>query len=84
MSQGAHLCAGSHDITRTDRPLTRPPIIVEADAWIAADAFVGPGVTIGEGSILGARGVAMRSLPSGVLAVGNPARILREIPKDST
>ena len=46
VSQYAHLCAGSHDLTRSDRPLTKPPINVGADAWIAADAFVGPGVTI--------------------------------------
>lgn len=84
VSQGAHLCAGSHDFTRPDRPLTRPPVTIEADAWVAADAFVGPGVTVGQGSVLGARGVAMRDLPPGVVAAGNPARVLRNISKDET
>jgi hypothetical protein len=44
ISQYAHLCSGSHDLSRNDRPLTKPPITIEADAWIATDAFVGPGV----------------------------------------
>ncbi|WP_232834247.1 MULTISPECIES: hypothetical protein [unclassified Sphingomonas] len=47
------------------------------DAWVAAEAFVGPGVTIGEGSVLGARAVAMTSLPSWQLFSGNPAVFLR-------
>ncbi|XOV76899.1 MAG: hypothetical protein ACFHWZ_08825 [Phycisphaerales bacterium] len=38
-----------------DLPLIRPPIVIEDHAWIAADAFVGPGITVGEGAILGAR-----------------------------
>lgn len=77
VSQGAHLCAGTHDIYDIKRPLLTPPILIEREAWICADAFVGPGVTIGEGSILGARAVAMKSVPAGVVAVGNPAHIIK-------
>ncbi len=80
VSQGAHLCAGSHDISHPDRPLTRPPVTVENDAWVAAEAFVGPGVTIGRGAVLGARAVAMRDVPPGAVAAGNPARLLRHLP----
>lgn len=74
ISQGAHLCAGTHDITRPDRPLLKLPITVRADAWVAADAFIGPGVTIGERAIVGARGVVMRDVSSDQIVAGNPAR----------
>lgn len=80
VSQGAHLCAGTHDYTRRSMPLLRPTIIVGDDAWICAEAFVGPGVTIGEGAILGARATASASLDPWVIYVGNPARPLRPRP----
>lgn len=73
ISQGAHVCAGTHDYRRADMPLIRPPITIEDDAWIAADAFVGPNITVRRGSILGARGVAMKDLEAGWIYAGNPA-----------
>lgn len=79
VSQYAHVCAGSHDLTRSDRPLTKPPIEIGADAWVAADAFVGPGVTIGAGAVVGARAVVMKNVSPGDIVVGNPARILRNL-----
>lgn len=78
ISQGAHLCAGTHDHRRATMPLVRTPIVIGDEAWIAADAFVGPGVTVGEGAILGARGVAMRGLAPWTIYVGNPAVAVRE------
>ncbi|QDY70481.1 putative colanic acid biosynthesis acetyltransferase [Qingshengfaniella alkalisoli] len=77
ISQGAHLCTAGHDIDRPDFPMRASAITVGADAWIAAEAFVGPGVHIGEGAVLGARGVAMRSLDPWVVYAGNPAKALR-------
>ncbi|WP_171208067.1 MULTISPECIES: acetyltransferase [unclassified Ruegeria] len=76
VSQGAHLCAGSHDHRRPDRPLITSPIHIGADAWVAADAFVGPGTHIGAGAIVGARAVVMRSVPAGRTVVGNPAQVI--------
>ncbi len=74
VSHGAHVCAGTHDHTKPDFPLLRPPIIVGPEAWICADAFVGPGVTIGEGAIVGARAVAMKDVRPWTIVIGNPAR----------
>jgi putative colanic acid biosynthesis acetyltransferase WcaF len=74
VSHGAHVCAGTHDHTKPDFPLLRPPIIIGPQAWICADAFVGPGVTIGEGAIVGARAVAMKDVRPWTIVVGNPAR----------
>lgn len=80
ISQQAHLCAGTHDYTKAAMPLLRPPIVIKDDAWIAADAFVGPGVTVGRGAILGARGVAMRDLEPMTIYAGNPAAKVKARP----
>lgn len=76
ISQYAHLCAGSHDFRLADMPLTKPAIIINDDAWVCSDAFVGPGVTIGAGAILGARAVTTRNLEARAIALGNPAQIV--------
>lgn len=78
ISQGAHLCAGSHDYRDPTMPLMKSPITIGAGAWICAEAFVGPGVTVGERAILGARAVAVRDVPAGAIAVGNPARTIKK------
>lgn len=80
ISQRAHLCAGTHDINHPQLPLVRPPIVVHDQVWIAADAFVGPGVTVGEGAVLGARGCAFKDLSAWGIYGGNPARKLRDRP----
>lgn len=77
VSQGAHLCAGSHDIDDEHFQLIAKPITLGANAWIAAGAFVGPGVAVGEGAVLGARAVAFRDLEAWTVYVGNPARAVR-------
>jgi putative colanic acid biosynthesis acetyltransferase WcaF len=74
ISHRAHLCAGTHDHTKPDFPLLRPPITIGPEAWICADAFVGPGVTVGEGAIVGARAVAMKDVKPWTIVIGNPAR----------
>lgn len=77
VSQRSHLCAGTHGIDDPDFPLRALPINVGADAWIAAEAFVGPGVTVGARAVLGARGVTVKDLEAGGVYAGNPARLIR-------
>jgi len=85
VSQGAHLCAGSHDISSSEFQLVAHPITIGPRAWIAAEAFVGPGVEVGEGAVLGARSVAFRSLDPWTVYGGNPAKPLkRRVLKDAT
>lgn len=74
VSQYAHLCAGTHDHRRADFPLRKPPITLGEGVWVCADAFVGPGVSIGDGAIIAARAVAVRAVPAGMMVGGNPAR----------
>lgn len=55
------------------------PISVGDNVWLGGGSIVLPGVTIGENTVVGAGAVVTRNLPSGVVAVGNPARILRTV-----
>lgn len=82
VSQGAHLCAGTHDLKDPSRPLLKPPIDIGEDAWICADAFIGPGVSIGKGSIAGARAVVVKNVGPFDIVAGNPARFIRKLTHD--
>jgi putative colanic acid biosynthesis acetyltransferase WcaF len=78
ISQGAYLCGGSHDIDSANFQLLAKPITLENNVWVCAEAFVGPGVSIAEGCVLGARAVVVKSIaePWSVWA-GNPAVMKR-------
>lgn len=78
VSQRAHLCAGTHDYTKAALPLLKPPIVIRDQVWICADAFVGPGVTVGEGAVVGARSVAVKDVPAWTVVAGNPAREIKK------
>ncbi|MDD5578198.1 MAG: putative colanic acid biosynthesis acetyltransferase [Methylobacter sp.] len=78
VSQGAHLCAGTHDYNDPDFQLIAFPINIGKNSWICAEAFVGPGVTVNEGAVLGARAVTFKDLDSWKVYAGNPARMIKE------
>ena len=80
ISQRAHLCAGTHETATAAMQLEARPIRIGDHAWIAAEAFVGPGVSVGDGVVLGARGVAVRDLAPWAIYAGNPARRIRDRP----
>lgn len=73
VSQGAQLCGGTHDISDPNFQLITKPIVVEPKAWVAAEAFIGPGVTVHEGAVVGARAVLFRDADAWAVYVGNPA-----------
>ncbi len=78
VSQGAHLCAGTHNIDDPNFQLRTAPITIGRKAWIAAESFVGPGVNVEEGAVLGARAVAFKDLAAWTVYAGNPAREIRK------
>jgi putative colanic acid biosynthesis acetyltransferase WcaF len=77
VSQYSFLCTASHRHDLRSMPLVTAPIRVESKAWIAADAFIGPGVTIGEGAVVGARSVVVRSVAPWTIVAGHPARFIK-------
>lgn len=78
ISQRAHLCGGTHDPDDPHFQLQPMPIEIGRYAWVAAEAFIGPGVRLGEGALVGARGVAVKHVPSWEIWAGNPARKIRD------
>lgn len=79
ISQRAYLCTGSHDYRRGDFKLVTKPITVRAGSWIAATAFLAPGVEIGAGAVVAAGSVVTRDVPPATLVRGNPAEAVREL-----
>ena len=78
LSQRAHLCAGTHDYNDPTMPLLKPPITIGDQAWICADAFVGPGITVGQGAVVGARAVVVKNVEPWTVVAGNPARQIKK------
>lgn len=82
VSHRAVLCAGSHDYTKPNLPLLRPEIRIGHGVWVCTQAFIGPGVTVGDNTVVGACAVVMRDVPPGVLVAGNPAKVIRARPME--
>jgi maltose O-acetyltransferase len=55
------------------------PITIGSDVWVGGGAILCPGVTVGRRSVIGAGSIVTRDIPEGVLAAGNPCRVIREI-----
>lgn len=79
ISQGAYLCGGTHDYAAPNFQLQASPIVIGQRAWICTEAFIGPGVTVPPGAVVGARAVMMRTPEEGAWSVyaGNPARFIK-------
>lgn len=78
VSQRTFLCTVTHDIEAVDFSLKGASITIKNDCWIAAEAFIHPGVTIGEGAVVGARAVVVKDVPPWSVVAGNPARVVKQ------
>ncbi len=74
ISQRSFLCAGDHDHRDSDFQLVTRPIVIGAECWIAAEAYVAPGISIGDRAVLAARGCAITDIPACSVWGGNPAK----------
>ncbi|PWU09515.1 MAG: putative colanic acid biosynthesis acetyltransferase [Verrucomicrobia bacterium] len=73
VAQEAYLCTGTHDFSIETRPLVTAPIVVGANVFIGTRAFIFPGISLGEGALVGACSVVTRSVAAGAKVVGSPA-----------
>ena len=77
ISQKSYICTGSHDFTKPEFPIYALPIEIGDQVWIATDVFVAPGVTIGDGAVVGARSTVLHDLPGEMICYGSPAHPVR-------
>lgn len=77
VSQYSYLCTASHDIEDPHMPLVTAPIFIEEGAWVTADVFIGPGVTIGRGAVVGVRSAVFKDVDPWTVVAGNPAKYIR-------
>lgn len=79
VSQRAYLCTASHDYTALDFPLIGAPITLNENSWVAAEAFIAPGVIVGESAVVLARAVVTKQVEARVVVAGNPAMVVKNI-----
>lgn len=78
ISQKSYLCTGTHDYTKIDFPILEKEIVISDECWLATDVFVGPGLTINKGTIVGARSTVTKNLEANSVYVGSPARLIKK------
>lgn len=77
VSQRSYLCTGSHDFQKTSFDIYSKKIKIGQQAWIAANVFIGPGVTIGDSCVVGACSCVFSNLPEKMVCLGSPARPIK-------
>lgn len=76
VAQEAYLCTGDHNLSHPAKPLVTAPIMIEADAFIGARAFILKGITVGARAVIGAGSLVTKDVPADSRAAGNPAKVL--------
>ena len=77
VSQKTYLCASTHDYTQKDFPLILKPITIGNGVWIAADAFIAPGITIEDHAVVAARSAVIKNVEENTIVGGNPAKLIK-------
>jgi putative colanic acid biosynthesis acetyltransferase WcaF len=78
ISQGSHLCTGTHNFNKKGFPLITKPITIGDQAWIAAEVFIHPGIVIGNGAVIGSRSVVTKNMASWMVCSGFPCVELKK------
>jgi putative colanic acid biosynthesis acetyltransferase WcaF len=78
ISQYNYVCTSTHDYTHPNFPLVSKPIQIGSQAWVAAGCLLSPGISIGEGAVIGARSLVTKSMPAWMVCAGSPCKPLKE------
>lgn len=78
ISQGTLLCTASHDITDSHHRLVTAPIMIEDQVWIGARAYIGMGVVVRQGAVVGATASVYKTVEPWTVVGGNPARFIKK------
>lgn len=77
ISQKSFVCTGNHNYSDPYFGLITKPIIIKDGAWVAADVFVAPGVTIGENTVIVARSSVFENMPDNMICMGYPCKPIK-------
>ncbi len=77
ISQRSYLCAAGHDYKQPDFPIFDNKITIGSQAWLATDVFIAPGISIGRGTVVGARSSVFADMPEGMICYGSPAKAVK-------
>ena len=77
VSQNSYICTGTHDFSKTTFDMQRYPVQIEDEVWLANDVYVAPGVTIGQGAVVGTRSSVFNDIPGGIISYGSPAKSIK-------
>lgn len=78
ISQKTYICTASHDITKLNNPLITSPIVIEDQVWVGASAFIGMGITVGKGAVIGATASVYKNVEAWTIVGGNPAKFIKK------
>jgi len=78
VSQKGYICTGSHDYDKADFPIYAKKITIGSQCWLATDVSVAPGISIGDGAVVGARSSVIDNLDAFSVYVGSPAKFLKK------
>ena len=79
VSERAYICCASHNISSNAHEQIHAPIVMGDRSWVAAEAFVMMGVTIGEGAVVGARAAVFKDVEPWTVVGGNPAKFIKNV-----
>ncbi len=77
VAHSVYFNTGGHHYDKITFDIFAKPLVVEDECWITNDVYIAPGVTIGKGTIVGARSTVLKDLPGGMVCVGSPAKVIK-------
>jgi putative colanic acid biosynthesis acetyltransferase WcaF len=78
ISQRSYLCTGSHNHLKIDFPIYAEQITINEQCWLGTDVYIAPGITIGTGTVVGARSSVFKDLPPYKICFGSPVKIIKD------